>query len=214
MYEPHMFYAGFAVLAAVFIVMFLSFFIKRIKIHPYIRNTYFFWSILLFLASRDYFMLVSPPLFPVALWYYKGVISFLIIPILLSFCCVVLFCGLYTRYFNVHSRSNRQIFPILLNTVLLGVFLMAGEIYKEKQIENALRRYKPDCILVNSFASSVMAGRKKFQFKEHAFFTEGDKAYFWSYSLQRFLELSPEMTERFHCRNNRKLLSDGKLVKG
>lgn len=204
-------YGGIIILIVIFFIMAASLFNKKIRINPFISNTYIFWSLLLFFISGNLFLLIVVPLSPLMVWYYKGLMPFFIIPMLVALLSALIFWLLYEKFIRIQVIINRRLFPIIFNFVLLCAFLISGDSYKNKLIEKKLAGHKPDCIEMISFTDSLVQFLREDYFRNHSFFTEGDKKYFWSYSQKDFFSPQYNIAKNYSCRNNRKLLSDGSL---
>ena len=171
------------------------------KVLPTLRNTYLFWAAFSLVNFSFLAPLAFPPLFFVNPMYFGRFAGFLLPPAGVALIVVGLIAGLSQWKLShfLQSRFARVAATFTLNAIFLVVFLITADLYKTHLIGKALEAHRPECIVVNSFLTSVRTAGEEFQFDAHAFFKEGGKTFYWSYSEQSFFEGNDRLDNNFVC---------------
>jgi hypothetical protein len=177
----------------------------RLKILATLRKTYLFWAVFSVVNFGFLGPLAFPPLLLVESNWFGKFFWFLLPPFAASAAIAVitsismrwvspkLFISLRIKTWNVY----------ISNAVFAIVFLLAGDQYKNYLIEKILATHKPDCIVNSSFFSSLLNAGEDFQFHAHAFYEEGGKIFYWSYSQRDFFEGNERLNQNFGCQHKR-----------
>jgi hypothetical protein len=166
-----------------------------------LRNTYLFWAAFSLLNFSFLAPLVFPPLFLVQPASFGRFVEFLIPPICISLVVASVTLGLarwkLSRF--LQSRFVRASGVFIINAIFLVAFLATADLYRSHLMGKALHAHRPECMVVNSFLTSLLNAGKEFQFEAHAFFKEDGKQFYWSYSQLRFFEGNERLDNNFIC---------------
>lgn len=182
----------------IFLVPALAIMSYKYKIvHPFIRDTYFFWAI----VSLYNLSLLSGLAMPVLLGFYSRFIGFLIIPTLIAitFCILLHYPALKKPVQKILNIKYIRIPTFVINFIFLVVFLISAEFYKDLLIRNALKKHIPACLEVKSILESIANGGDSHG-GAHASFVENGNEFIWSFSKLEFIEISsPYISKINNC---------------
>jgi hypothetical protein len=171
------------------------------KVLPTLRNTYLFWAAFSLLNFSFLAPLAFPPLFLAQPVPFGRFVEFLLPPICVSLVVVGAILSLVRWKLSnfLQPRLVRVAAVFMLNAIFLLAFLVTADLYKTHLISKALVGHQPECMVVNSFLTSLRNAGKEFQFDAHAFFKERGKTFYWSYSQQSFFEGNERLDNNFAC---------------
>jgi hypothetical protein len=151
--------------------------------------TYLYWTVFS-LINLDFFAVFPFPLFlEYVSRYYSKFISFIALPLVLSFLLAIV--GSVVLY-RLRPTLRRPIFPLVFNFMLMLTFLISAEIQGSILMQRALMGRHPQCYFSSSVVQSLSSAGKLFR-SSHASFVENGRAYIWSYSELRFVEANVQL---------------------
>jgi hypothetical protein len=133
------------------------------------------------LVNVQFLLLYVFPLIPGSFSFFAPFIRFLAVPAIAS----AIAYGIYLR----RSKAEGWRRYLSLNVLIVFVFLVSAELYKDALILIAAVQTPHDCLHIHTFAGSVH--RMGEYAPGHAEMMRNGTPYFWSYSELKFVEGKP-----------------------
>jgi hypothetical protein len=170
----------------------------RYRILPFLRKTYFFWTIFSLANFGFLFFLAFPPLLLLHPRWVARFGSFLLPPLGIAGAAALTTFGLWLLLRRrLRKRVVEVLGPYVVNAVFLLAFLSAADAHKSNLIQQALALHSPQCVYVRSFWESLRVAGNSFY--AHAVYVENGCNFYWSYADLAFFPGHDRLDRNFPC---------------